>query len=324
MKLHISGAGWVALGGLAWLVACSSTDPASGPPASTAGAPSGGAAAAGSSAAGAPSAGASTTAGTSSGGASSAGAAGSSAGAGGTPVAAGAGGASGGASAGAAGTGGAPSASKGPFTCTEYIGAYLTMEWWNAGFENNGVDANKWQEKWHHHGHVLEWGNPNSPFWADTGDAMDDTKGAPIVSACTQSSNAPDRIVFLALSWELLTEEGWVSALTQDIATIKLKRPSAKWIDLVTMVRCPMDMQCNPGANYGPGADAVAGRQDCQVYPYVDSAMAKVVAANSDFVGLGPKLEMAMCNPAHDGAHMTSAGNTQAAKDYAAWYVAHP
>jgi hypothetical protein len=63
---------------------------------------------------------------------------------------------------------------------------------------------------------------------------------------------------------------------------------------------------------------------DCQVYSYVDTAMAKVVAANSDFVGLGPRLEMAMCNPAHDGAHMTAAGNQQAAKDYAAYYAKHP
>ncbi len=324
MKLRISGAGFLALGGLAWLLACSSSDPASSPPANTAGASGAGAPAGGGNSAGAATAGATSGAGTAGTAAGGGGAGGSSAGAGGAPLSAGAGGSSGGATAGAPGAGGAPPASKGPFTCTEYIGAYLTMEWWNSGFENNGVDKNKWQEKWHHHGHVLEWGNPNSPFWADTGDAMDDTKGAPIVSACTQNSNAPDRIVFLALSWEILDEAGWVSALTQDIATIKVKRPSAKWVDLVTMVRCPMDMQCNPGANYGPGADTVAGRQDCEVYPYVDSAMAKVVAANSDFVGLGPRLEMAMCNPAHDGAHMTGAGNTQAAKDYAAWYVQHP
>lgn len=311
MKLGLSRSGLLALGGIAWLAACSS-DPATGGPAPTAGAAgslSGSAgASAGSSAAGAP----------------AAGSAGSSAGAGG--ASAGAGGASAGAagSAGsAAGAGGAPPA-KGPFDCTEYIGAYLTMEWWNAGFENNGVPKDKWQLKWHHHGHVLEWGNPNSPFWLDTGNPNDDTQGSPINSACTQKSNAPDRVVFLALSWEIMDEKGWVDALTKDIETIKVKRPSAKWVDLVTMVRCPGNMKCNPNQNYGAGADTAPGRQDCQVYPYVDSAMDKVVAANSDFVGLGPKLEMQMCNPSHDGAHMTGAGNTKAAQDYAAWYVQHP
>lgn len=80
---------------------------------------------------------------------------------------------------------------------------------------------------------------------------------------------------------------------------------------------------CNPTAEYGPGANLSAPRQDCYVPDYVDSALAKVVAADPGYVALGPKLEMAMCNPTHDGAHMTPAGNQQAAKDYAAYYLQH-
>jgi hypothetical protein len=54
MKLRISGAGFMALGGLAWLAACSSSDPVSGNPQNIAGAsPVAGAPAAGSSTAGA-------------------------------------------------------------------------------------------------------------------------------------------------------------------------------------------------------------------------------------------------------------------------------
>jgi hypothetical protein len=213
-------------------------------------------------------------------------------------------------------------AAKGPYTCTEYLGAYLTMEWWGQGFEQI-VDNAKWQLKWHHHGHVLEWGNPDSPFWADTGDPMNDASGAPISSACTTNTHAVDRVVLLALSWELLDEKSWMDALEADIKTIRLKRPTAKWIDIVPMVRCPMNKHCNPNANYGPGADTDVGRQDCYVPPYEDSAMQKVVQAHAgDGVGLGPILEATMCN--NNGAHLTSADNKLEAQEYGAFYKAIP
>ena len=317
MGLRIARAGLIAVGCIAWVGACSSSPSSSselpvsgaaGQSAPAAGAPAGGG---GSASAGSPAAGAS---GTQTGGG-PAGVAGAGSGSAGM-VSGGAGG--------IAGAGGAAAASQGPFACTEYIGAYLSMEWWGTGFESNtGIDNAKWQLKWHHHGHVLEWAKPDSPFWANTGDPLNDASGAPIQSACASNSATPDRVVFLALSWELLNEDDWVAALNADIATIKLKLPSVKWIDLQTMVRCPNDMQCNPGAKYGPGADTDATRQDCEVYPYVDSALAKVVAAHADFVGLGPQLSMAMCNPAHNGAHMTADGNKQAAVDMAAYYSKH-
>lgn len=213
-------------------------------------------------------------------------------------------------------------AAKGPYTCTEYLGAYLTMEWWGQGFEQI-VDNSKWQLKWHHHGHVLEWGNPNSPFWSDTGDPMNDASGAPISSACTTNTHAVDRVVLLALSWELPDEKAWMDALEADIKTIRMKRPTAKWIDIVPMVRCPQNKHCNPNANYGPGADTDVGRQDCWVPPYEDSAMQKVVQAHAgDGVGLGPILEATMCN--NNGAHLTNADNKLEAQEYGAFYKAIP
>jgi hypothetical protein len=65
----------------------------------------------------------------------------------------------------------------------------------------------------------------------------------------------------------------------------------------MTLIRCPNNMMCNPGADYGPGANDSAGLQDCYVPP---------------------------CNPTHDGAHMTGEGNQQAASDIAAFYSAQP
>jgi hypothetical protein len=224
--------------------------------------------------------------------------------------------------AGSGGSGGAPSGTPyaGPFTCTTYIGAYLSMEWWNAGFETK-VDNDKWQLKWHHHGHITEWRKADSPFWGDTGDPNNDAQGSPIQSACAMGSTTPDRIVFLAIDWELETEADWVAGLNESIANIKAKYPGAKRVDVMTLVRCPDNMMCNPGADYGPGANDSAGKQDCYVPPYVDSAIQKVIAANPTYVALGPQPQMAMCNPSHDGAHMTGAGNQQAATDIATFYA---
>jgi hypothetical protein len=312
--------------------ACSSGDPG-GTPAltpmagtgstsqpATAGTTSGGGGAAASPSAGTASGGAGTTtvAGTAAGGSA------------GQAPAAGSGGMSGGASGGTGGTGSGGASSsglyEGPFTCTMYIGAYLSMEWWNAGFQGQtGIDDAKWQLKWHHHGHVTEWAKPDSPFWADTGNALDDSQGSPIESKCTQSSNAPDRIVFVALSWALTTEEGWTTALNADIANIKAKYPSVKRVDVMTMIRCPTNMQCNPNAVIGgPDSDTNAGVQDCQVPAFADSAIAKLIAANPGYVALGPQFDMTMCNPAHNGAHMTGADNTIAAQKMAAFYAAKP
>lgn len=84
----------------------------------------------------------------------------------------------------------------------------MSNEWWGQGFQQQpGIEDAKWQLKWHQHGTIGNWGDPNSPFWADQGDPMDDAKGAPIQSACTTNSNTPDRIVMLIIEWGLLTQE---------------------------------------------------------------------------------------------------------------------
>jgi hypothetical protein len=234
-------------------------------------------------------------------------------------------GGTGGATGGSGGSGGAATMPyAGPFTCSMYIGAYLSMEWWNAGFEQ-GVDNDKWQLKWHHHGHVTEWAKADSPFWADTGNPNDDSQGSPIQSACKQNSNAPDRIVFLAISWALTTKDTWVTALKADVANIKAKYPSVKRVDLMTLIRCPNNMQCNPNQAYGEAdSDTTAGKQDCQVPDYVDQAIAQVIAEDSGYVALGPQFEMTMCNPSHDGAHMTGTDNGITADKMAEFYAARP
>ncbi|HVY25446.1 MAG TPA: hypothetical protein VHB79_02800 [Polyangiaceae bacterium] len=313
-----------------WLGACgNSADPGAtngglsgsgGSGTSTAGTSSGGSggsvSVAGSNAAGATVGGTSSAAGAGNGGDNATGGGGSSAG--GTA----------GGSAGGSGGGGGGTLPEGPFACSMYLGAYLSMEWWNTGqFEGKGdaakVNNDNWELKWHHHAHISEWRKADSPFWLNTGNPMDDAQGAPIQSPCTTNPEQPDRVVFLAIDWELITEADWVAGLTESVANIKTKIPSAKRVDIVELVKCPNNMMCNPTADYGPGANDSAPRQDCYVPPYVDTAIEKVIAAQPGYLAWGPKLQMAMCNPAHDGAHMTGDGNQQAAKDYAAYYLQH-
>lgn len=203
-----------------------------------------------------------------------------------------------------------------------YIGAYLSMEWYGAGFEQI-VDNAKWQLKWHHHGYISTWEKADSVFWSDEGDPNDDAKGSPIQSKCAAGSDAPDRIVFLAIDWELDSEDEWVASLSKVVDNVKSKYPSVKLLEFMTLVRCPNNQMCNDDATYGqPGTNLVAAQQDCWVPDYQDAAIAKVAAQHAGFVGAGPKPQMMDCPS--DGAHMSPAGNTQAAKDLGAYYLARP
>ena len=211
--------------------ACSSGEPAAGPASPTAGTAGASANTAGTSAAGTASGGSNAAVSGSGGASSNAGTTATGTGGGGQATAGGSGGTS------AGGTAGGP-LPEGPFGCTMYMGAYLTMEWWNTGlFEGTGdaakVNSDNWELKWHHHAHVSEWRKADSPFWLNEGNPMDDAQGAPIQSPCKATPEQPDRVVFLAIDWELLTEADWISGLNDCVTNIKAKIPSAKRVDIV-------------------------------------------------------------------------------------------
>lgn len=266
---------------------------------------------------------ATTTAGMTSGG-TGAGAPAGGAGAGGVATGGGGAGSSGGAAAGSGGGGGGSGMMPKNFNCSLYLGLLTTNEWYSQGFEMGGVDGTKWELRYHHYGYVNTWADPNSAFWGDTGDSFALDSGSPIQSPCAMNPMQPDRLVFAALDWEMQTKEEWMTALEKAITTFKGKYPSLKWIDLMTLIRCPMNKMCNPNAMYGAGANGVAGRQDCYIPPFEDEAIAAVAAAHPDFVGVGPKVEANMCRNPVDGAHLSADSNKQAAKDVAAYYAMHP
>jgi hypothetical protein len=195
------------------------------------------------------------------------------------------------------------------FVCSQVLGLLTSNEWYSQGFEKDGVDPDKWQIKYQHYGYVREWANPDSTFWS-----------APINSPCKTSSTTPDRVVFAALDWEMLTEDDWAAALEQAVDTIKLKYPTLRWLDIMTLIRCPNNVMCNPNAKYGPGANMSAAVQDCWVPAYEDAAIARVAAAHPDFVGVGPKIEASACRMPVDGAHLSADSNGKAAQDIANYY----
>lgn len=227
--------------------------------------------------------------------------------------------------AGSPGGGGGVSPPTGPFTCTQYIGAYLSMEWWNQGYQQQpGIEDAKWQLKWHHHGTIGNWADPNSPFWSDEGDPQDDSKGAPLQSACTTNSKTPDRIVMLIIEWDLITKDDWVTQIEKIYTNLKTKYPSAKRIELMTTVRVAGNKMCNPDAEYGPGANDSAGREDCYIPPYADAAIAQVIAAHPELLAAGPQIEAPTCGPTVNGPHLGADNDKLTAKAIAAYYATRP
>ena len=226
------------------------------------------------------------------------------------------------AGAGAGGTTGAGGTADmgytGPFTCTLVAGLLVTSEWFNAGFENDGVNGAQWEGKFQHYGYIDIWAQDPPAGFAWT---------APITSACTMNSMTPDRVIFTAWSWEITDETKYIADVVTDIAEFKKNFPTIKRFELSTIVRCPMDKMCNPNAQVPPlaGADHNAAVQDCYVAPYIDDALAKVAAMYPGFVYVAPKFESPACQNPPNGAHLYS-WNTMIAKTIAAYYMdpTHP
>ncbi|HXK17738.1 MAG TPA: hypothetical protein VNG33_08045, partial [Polyangiaceae bacterium] len=147
---------------------------------------------------------------------------------GGTP-AGGAGGTTGGGSGGGgAGGGSSVPMPMGPFSCTQFTGLLVAQEWWQGGIENDGVDGTKWQGKFQHYGYIDIWADPAGFAWA-----------APLTSPCTQNSLNPDRVVFMAWSWEIRDEAAYVKTTSDCVNTFKKNYPGMRRMDLITIARCP-------------------------------------------------------------------------------------
>ncbi|HMJ55660.1 MAG TPA: hypothetical protein VK540_26475 [Polyangiaceae bacterium] len=213
---------------------------------------------------------------------------------------------------------------NGPFSCTELMGLLSSGEWWDAGFYDGlGADLKpRWQGRFSHYGYTYEYANPASYAWSPVN--VGGTNNVRLTTPCAQSGSSPDRIVYQAWTWELTTEAAWIQSLEAALATIRAKRPSAKRIDLMTIIRCPKNLWCHSDKPpLGPNTDHDATKQDCHVPDYVDAAFAKVAAAHPDLVAIAPKFEAHACPQVIDGIHLHEQ-NGPAAADIAAHFKTMP
>jgi hypothetical protein len=183
------------------------------------------------------------------------------------------------------------------FTCTEILGVSVTGDWFGAGFEK-GVDDARFQARTRTHAFIELWGDPKDPIWS-----------VPLVSPCAKNASAPDRVIFTGVNWQYKTTDEWTAALTKAVDTIHAKYPSAKRIELLTMLR-------------GPGNKSCGNDQMTVVQPVVDEAVAKVLAKYPKLVTAAPKFEAPSCAVfTKGGPHYTPEGMAAVAKVYAAHYA---
>ena len=163
------------------------------------------------------------------------------------------------------------------------------MEWFAAGFEAV-VDNARWQVKWREDAYVEEWANAQSSFWT-----------AQVDSACASNTNAPDRLVFGAVSFKYKTQAEWRTGITQAVNNFKARWPSVRRIDLVTQIRGPNNMNCPTPPTAG---------ETIAVPPEQDAALADVAAAFPGFVFVAPEVKAHSCSEFQGGGpHLTAAGN---------------
>jgi hypothetical protein len=185
------------------------------------------------------------------------------------------------------------------FACTEILGVSVTGDWYQGGFEK-GVDERRFQAITRKHAFIELWGDPKNEIWA-----------VPVTSPCAQQAGSPDRVVFTGVNWEMKDVGGWAAAFTRAVEAIKVKRPGVKRIELMTMLRAPGNKSC--------------GDYRTVVEPYIDEAIARVVAKYPKLVKPAPRFEAPNCAVfTKGGPHYTNEGIAEVAKVYAAHYRGTP
>lgn len=228
-------------------------------------------------------------------------------GAGGASAGAGSnGGSAGAALAGAAGSlaqagGSAGSAGAAGFVCSQVQGLTLTRQWYLADFEKHVVDS-QWQMRAAQSAYVDEWAKSNSPFWATAAE-----------SPCQTASASPDRVVFVVLSWTIMAQADWQTAIQGAVDATKTHYPNLRRIDLMTIIRGPNNMACGDPNTYAESTHIPAA---------LDAALVQVAAASPALVHVAPQFAVDACSDFDGvGPHLTTAGNTKLAAKIAAAFA---
>jgi hypothetical protein len=178
-------------------------------------------------------------------------------------------------------------------------GLTLTREWYSAGFEASAVDA-QWQLKAAQSAYVDEWAKPDSPFWE-----------TPLYSPCEVGSSAPDRIVFIVLSWTIMAQSDWENAVAGAVQSLRAKYPKVRRIELMTIIRGPANAACGDPNVYAENTHIPAA---------LDAALTQVAAASPSLVQVAPPFAVDACSDFEGtGPHLTMAGNAKLASKIAVW-----
>jgi hypothetical protein len=194
---------------------------------------------------------------------------------------------------------GTPSNSGG-YKCNMIVGGKLSTEWYAAGFENI-VDDSRWQIIGKSEAYTNVWADPANAYWSTVP-----------TSPCTDSSDNPDRIIFIAFNWVYTNVIQFQFDLESIVANIRTKYPNVKRIDLMTMIRSPNNQTCGH----------VTGQD--WVQPFVDEAIANVVAApHTVQLTAAPKFYVPNCSAFDPKTtpHFTADGNTAMANIIGSYYA---
>jgi len=178
---------------------------------------------------------------------------------------------------------------------------------------------------------VQNFADPNDSIWTQPFDPPD----AGVPHKCVANSTSPDRVIVVVFATNTDTtyndfanpsdptvEASWVTILGTIVTTIQAKYPSAKRIELMTMIR-------GPGTS-GPGTDcmpAATTTHEDIVEPWVDNAIATVAQNHPSLVFAAPKFYVGACSwfATDGGPHFLPGGQPGlVAQMVAAYYTLHP
>jgi hypothetical protein len=182
------------------------------------------------------------------------------------------------------------------YRCNLVLGLSVTAEWFEAGFEDWVPNA-RWEALVKPHTFVEHWADPGHAAWSQ-----------PLLSPCEEAASSPERVVFFAADWNYKNENDWITGLTSAVNAVRARYPSAREIQLLSMVRGPSNQSC--------------GDPKSSVEPFVDAAIARVSAQFDGLVQVGPKFEAPSCDVFEKGGpHFTVEGRKRIAQLIAEYYA---
>ena len=167
-----------------------------------------------------------------------------------------------------------------------------------------------WELYWVAHHYIDLWANPDDSAW---------TTPLDMGHACAAASATPDRVIFIVTyAPPYPTESTYLTDTTSVVDNIIAKYPTVKRIELMTLIR-------------SPGNDSAACSSQPnneQSIPTDEDQALEAVAAAPAFVGLVfalPPFYVPSCSDfVINAPQYTTAGATDIANVYGAYYATHP